>query len=43
MPDFSLGLREGQQFMCVSLPCREGGQREGMHISKVVQLVLITR
>lgn len=43
MPDFWLGLREGQQFVCVSLPCREGGHREGMHISKVAQLVLTTR
>lgn len=43
MPDFRLGLREGQQTLCFSLPCREGEPREGTHISKVAQLVLATR
>lgn len=37
VPDFWSGLKEGQQFMCISL---RGGHREGMHILKGAQLVL---
>lgn len=41
--DFWLGLSEGQQLVCFSLSCGDGGHREGTHISKVAQLILTTR